>query len=279
MFESVIGSVAATSHFVAETWHSTPSPVKTILTAAFGTAIGAWLTSRAQAKRRVIEELRAVRSAHALSFTVTNKALALKLQHIRSTQRAYAAHLKKGHGQFQLKLDLQNLTQVRFAGEAIAKIVMEKCSAEPKALAATVSLLDSTEDLRLSIDYRNKLIAEFRDDLPGSHKEIIEFYLGVPSETAVDERLKSNIIALSRQVDDCIFFSKFLADCEVWQLTPSKIPPEVSVRSQDDGAGRLDESAAGKFGPLRRRIPRLDVRLPRTAIEVATFLRTALDQS
>jgi hypothetical protein len=58
----------------AETWRNTPAPVKTIVTAAFGTVIGAWLAGRSQAKRRIIDELKAVRAACALCFSITNRA-------------------------------------------------------------------------------------------------------------------------------------------------------------------------------------------------------------
>ena len=47
------------SSFVGETWGKTPVPVQTILVAAVGTFVGAWLTSRSQAKRRVVDELKA----------------------------------------------------------------------------------------------------------------------------------------------------------------------------------------------------------------------------
>ena len=60
---------------VAALWGGIPATLKTIVLAAIGTVIGAWLASRSQAKRRVIDELKAVRSAIALCFAIANKAL------------------------------------------------------------------------------------------------------------------------------------------------------------------------------------------------------------
>ena len=53
------------------------------VTGAIGAAFGAWLTSRAAHKRRIVEELKAMRAAYALAQTITNTALAIKGQHIK----------------------------------------------------------------------------------------------------------------------------------------------------------------------------------------------------
>jgi len=65
-----------------ETWQGTPAAVKTIITAALGIIIGAWLTSRSQTKCRVVDELKVVHAACALCFSITPDACA-KEQRIR----------------------------------------------------------------------------------------------------------------------------------------------------------------------------------------------------
>jgi hypothetical protein len=212
--------MSAILSFLAETWRSTPSPIKTIIIAAFGSLIGAWITGRSQAKRRTIDELKAVRAAYALCFTVTNKALAIKVQHIKGMKErhdnaldGYKQYQANPVGTFQLKLDLQNLSQVSFASDALTRIVLEKTAAGPKALAAAVTLSDSIDDLKLSIDFRNVLVDEFRKNPPATTQDKIARYLGFhDSAGMVDERLKVNIAALFHQVDCCIFFSKTLAE-------------------------------------------------------------------
>jgi hypothetical protein len=73
----------ASARFVHDTWADTPDPVRTILVAGVGTIVGAWVTSRSQTKRRILDELRAITAARALCFSVTNRAMGLKRRHVR----------------------------------------------------------------------------------------------------------------------------------------------------------------------------------------------------
>jgi hypothetical protein len=190
--------------------------VKTIITAALGTIIGAWLTSRSQAKRRVVDELKAVYAARALCFSITNRALALKRQQIRPMKQrhdeavaAYHAH----QGPLELSLDLQTISQLKFPDTPLEKIVFEKCAVGVKALAAVTSLSGAIDDLRNSIDFRNDLISEFREKRAAmTELDRIQLYVGAPRAGEVDARFVTNIRALSHQTDDCIFFSSLLAD-------------------------------------------------------------------
>jgi hypothetical protein len=204
---------------ILETWRNTPAAIKTTVTAAIGTLIGAWLTSRANAKRRVVDELRALHSAYALTFTVVNKALALKRQSIRPMKERYDAvvsayddYMANPVGPLALDLDLQTLSRPRFAGETLERIVFEKCLLGHRGLAAMVSLKDATDDLNLSIDYRNNLISNFQQQPPANHMEKIAFYVGAYRNETVDARFANNVEALSDQVDDCVFFGMLLAE-------------------------------------------------------------------
>ncbi|WP_426410093.1 hypothetical protein [Bradyrhizobium ganzhouense] len=215
-WSSALGSIAS---FVTETWSKTPAPVQTIMIAAFGTLVGAYVASRAQEKRRVIDELKAVHVAYGLCFTIVNKALAIKRQHIRPMKTTYDEAVERYDnfvvnpvGVFELDLDLKTLSQPRFGVSALEKIVFEKFALGHRGIAAATSLADATEDLRLSIDYRNNLISEFQKRQPMPHLERIAFYVGAYMEEQVDQRFGHNIDALNHQADDCIFFGMTLAD-------------------------------------------------------------------
>jgi len=205
---------------VAEYWTNTPRPVQTIIVAAFGTVIGALLTSRSQAKRRVIEELAAIHAAFALCFSIVNKALAVKRQHIRPMKAAYDEVLstydvwmERRSGPLELELDLRTLSKIRFSSAALERVVLEKCSLGHMGLAAALSLGDATDDLNLSTDFRNKLVADFQEKASQmNHQEKIAFYVGAYRDEKVDLRVSHNIEALAHQVDDCIFFGMLLAD-------------------------------------------------------------------
>jgi hypothetical protein len=210
--------------FIVSTWSSTPGPVKTIIVAAFGTLIGAMLTSRSQAKRRIIDELRAIHTAYTLCFATTNKALAIKRQHIRPMKAkydddvaTYDAWMENPVSHLNLELDLRTLSNLRFANATLERTVFEKCSLGHMGLAAALSLEDATDDLNLSINYRNNLVTDFQKDTPRTHQERIAFYVGACRDEKVDQRLANNIDALAHQVDDCIFFGMLLSE-ELYKL-------------------------------------------------------------
>jgi hypothetical protein len=205
---------------IAETWHNTPGPVKTIVTAAFGTIVGAWLTSRSQEKRRIVEELKALHAAHSPCFSIVNRAFALKRQQVLPMKQrhdeavaAYRTHQLQQQGLLEFQLDLQTLSQLKFPGELLEKMVFEKCGVGAKGHAAAISLTGAIDDLRNSIDYRNGLISDFRvRNAAMTELERIQFYVGAPGAGQIDNRFPHNIEALSKQTDDCIFFSMTLVD-------------------------------------------------------------------
>jgi hypothetical protein len=205
--------------WIVETWHSTPASARTIVTAAFGAFIGAWLTSRSQEKRRVVEELKALHAAFSLCFSITSRAIALKRlvrpmkeRHDRAVD-TYEEQQQRQDGLPEVKLDLQILSQLKFPGELLEKIVFEKCSVGPKALASAIALTAAIDDLRHSIEFRNALVSEFRekgDEMTALGN--IRIYVGAYAAGLVDNRFRANMMALTTQTDDCIFFSIMLAE-------------------------------------------------------------------
>jgi hypothetical protein len=200
---------------VAETWRNTPAPLQTIVTAAFGTLIGAWLVSRSQAKRRVVDELRAVHIAHALCFSIINRALALKQQQIRPMKERHdeaVAAFQARQRPLELAIDLETISQIKFPEAALEKIIFEKCTIGARALVSVTALSGAIDDLRNSIDFRNSLISEFREQRNKmTDLDRIQLYVGAPKAGEVDARFVSNVQALSKQTDDCLFFSRLLA--------------------------------------------------------------------
>jgi hypothetical protein len=77
---------------------------------------------------------------------------------------------------------------------------------------SVTALSGAIDDLRNSIDYRNRLISEFREQRDKmTELDRIQLYVGAPKAGEVDARFVSNVQALSKQIDDCIFFGKVLA--------------------------------------------------------------------
>jgi hypothetical protein len=70
--------------------------------AAFGAFAGAWINARIQARKTALAEINSINAALALSFSICNRAVSLKKQHVSQmvmryerAQRDYAQQLVK----------------------------------------------------------------------------------------------------------------------------------------------------------------------------------------
>jgi hypothetical protein len=109
--------------------------------------------------------------------------------------------------------NIETLTPILLPIQALERLVFEKISIRGRGLVAAVEVISCIDALEKSFSYRNELIADFKKE-PMSHRQMIERYFGlhVPEIDMVDERFSSNVGALYNQIDDCIFFSRILAD-------------------------------------------------------------------
>jgi hypothetical protein len=196
---------------------NTPGAVKAIIVAGVGTIVGAWISSRSQTKRRVIDELRAIGAARALCFSITNRAIGLKRQHVvplkQRFDQAVATFQKHKGGVLEILLDMNDLAQVKFPDNVLERVIFEKCNVGTRAMALTVTLSAAIEDLKNAIDYRKKLVSDFREiNNSLTDRERIEVYVGARRAGQTDVRFADNIKALHVLTDDCIFFSMALTD-------------------------------------------------------------------
>jgi hypothetical protein len=185
---------------------------------AAGTVFGAWLTSRSGFKRRIIDELKALRSAYALCQTITMSVFNIKSQHIRPIKdrfdRAQIEYIiaRWNRTPLDLTLDLNTISQMNFPTDRLLSTVFDKCLVNMKCMTLAVQMNSSAEDLRASIKARNDLIDTFQKNKPPTPSERIQFYFGYPGQGSIDHRFRNNIDALNHQVDDCITFSMMLGE-------------------------------------------------------------------
>jgi len=203
-----------------------PNILGTLVTAAFGAFAGAWVASRRETKRSVVAELNSINAARALCFSISNKFLGLKGQHILNLHRDYsidrevvlatlaAANAGAQVNQLQVRCDLQTFPPVWLPIGTLERLIFEKISIRGRALIAAIDLVAAIDFLEKSIGYRNELILEIqRQSPPLSQRQLIDRYFGLPSpQDSIDERFSTNIAALYAQTDDCIFFSQILAE-------------------------------------------------------------------
>ena len=109
--------------------------------------------------------------------------------------------------------DLQTITPVIVPIQVLERYVFEKNFRSRRALAAAVDLVGAIVGLDKSIKYRNDLIAEVHKESPVQANLLMERYFGLRNANGVtDERFKAGVEVIYNQTDDCIFFSRILAD-------------------------------------------------------------------
>ena len=200
---------------LAEYWTVTPAPVKGFVAGASGIVSVAWINSRSQTKRRIIDELTALRVAQTLCFTTVNAALLIKAQQIVDIKQRYDAALdiftkyqSNPVGPLNLRFDFRTLQKLNFETDALAKLVTEKATMMgARGIALCITLAGTAKDFNLSIEYRNSLCAEYRRDIASkTMAERIAFYLGANSGWGIDERFRNNVDSLALQVDHILYF-------------------------------------------------------------------------
>ncbi len=193
----------------------------TLGSAAFGAFAGAWINNRIQAKKTALAELNGVSSATMLGVSICNSCLGFKRQFVAPMHERFV-QLRNGYDQeviarkegrttnFVASVELQTLMLPKMPTELLERHVFEKISIRGRALAAAVQLASSIEGLAKAIENRNGLIDEFRE-LPQDRR--LSFYLGLRSaEGIIDDRYGATIRGIFDQTNDCIFFSRILAE-------------------------------------------------------------------
>jgi hypothetical protein len=192
----------------------------TLITAAFGAFAGAFLAGRVQHKRTIVAELNGIKAAMALCFAMCKTFLSQKQEIIRplyerykQAQQYYDEHKNGSPLPARALLDLQTITPMKVSIELLERHVFEKISIQGRALVVMADLVAVIDSLDKSFKFRNDLIEKYEKTNFSSDKEKIETYLGrQTSNRTIDDRFRGNMEHMRTQIDNCIFFSRILAD-------------------------------------------------------------------
>jgi hypothetical protein len=156
-----------------------PNIFGTLASAAFGAFAGAWVASRRETKRAVISELNSISAARALCFSICNKFLNLKQQHILDLHRDYNIDreqviatldaMRAGvapAAPIEFQLDLQTLSPIWLPTQTLERLIFEKISIRGRALVAAVEVVSCIDALEKSIVFRNGLSLNFSNSGP-----------------------------------------------------------------------------------------------------------------
>jgi hypothetical protein len=197
-----------------------PQLVASLVSGAFGVLAGAFVTGRVQTRRQLISELNSVSSAISLCFTICNKGISLKSQQVQKLlndyERAKAAYQdaqRQPERMFSIQADLQEFPAPAMPLGALERHLFEKLTIGGRALSAAVELIAVIELLKHAVGYRSELIEEIQRKSPMPKEALAQIYLGVPAPNNItDARFGSNVAAIYRYTEDCIFFAHLLAE-------------------------------------------------------------------
>lgn len=203
--------------------------VGSLVGAGAGAWAGAYAAQKIAEKTKLRDELQnQIRNSNAaisLSFFICSVCIALKEQHTvqikseldknkeRWEQREAQRMAGRLIGTFSLPVEFKTVTPITVPIETLEKLVFDKISLQHRPLALFGILAQTINSLNTLIIERTKIIEEFKASGHHSGRQLVEFYLGIPTATGVrDERYASSVQGLYRYADDCIFFSKQLAE-------------------------------------------------------------------
>lgn len=193
-----------------------------------GAVGGAWAAQRiadnVKGRDQLLDEVRncniAIELAHGICSTFIN----LKEQHVRRLAQTYQEQRARVHAHYDgLRtgavpagtvldiggLDLQTLSAIPIGVADLRAAVMQNVTAPARPRSLVAVLGQSVDTLNETIKLRNQQITAYRaSDAPLNAK--VAYLFGLPRDGIVDETFAHTIAALSRQTDDCIFFSKLL---------------------------------------------------------------------
>jgi hypothetical protein len=202
--------------------HTPQNGWATFETAAFGAFTGGWIASRAFTKRAVIAELNALSAAQTVCFVICNRYVALKKQIVLpmkqrfdKTKTDYERFLRipnTAKREFIFEADYNTIISPATPAAELQKMIFEKTSIRGRALVAVADLVGVIDGLRNAIDARTEISEDIRTVKDKTSADTIASYLGTRLPNGhIDERHSTNLDAIFKQTDDCIFFSRILA--------------------------------------------------------------------
>lgn len=236
----------------------TPTILIAILTAFAGAFAGAYgaqrIAERARSKEELIKEIRNTNAGISVAFSIFNSFFGLKKQHVAALKNNFDAQKagfenaekqrQKGEGVgevFVFHADLQTLQPLIAPIERMQAIVFEKISVTGRPLNLASILMQTIHSLNDSIEKRNELIQSFRAAYPRAGNEFIRLYFGFADKNGhVDANYPMGIEAIYKQTDDCIYFSKMLAEDLMVHGKSLKRNYEYKFRGKTPNIGRVD---------------------------------------
>ena len=205
------------------------------ITSLAGAGAGAWagayaaqrIAARTLERSELLSEIRSMATSFNLAVLICNITLGLKGQHIERLKVAYDRNKgelqeiirRRDAGelpadfQWEFAADFQTLAPILTPVDKLQNLVFEKLTSKRRIIIFASMLSQTVHSLNGALAERTRLIEEFRQSGPHSQAQLFQFYFALPDQRGtVDDRYGSIITAIHRYTDDCIYFSKSIAD-------------------------------------------------------------------
>jgi hypothetical protein len=216
---------------------TSPAPYlnSNFVTSLAGAGAGAWagayaaqrIAARTLERNELLSEIRNMATSFNLAVLICNVFLGLKGQHIERLKTAYDR--KKGElqeiirrrdggelpadFQWEFAADFQTLTPILTPVDKLQNLVFEKLTSKRRTIVFASMLSQTVHLLNDAFAERTRLIEEFRQSGPHSQAQLFQFYFALPDQQGtIDDRYGTILTAIHRYADDCIYFSKSIAD-------------------------------------------------------------------
>ena len=199
------------------------------VTALIGSAAGAWagaaivqkIIEKERGKTTLLDEIRGINAAIAISISIFNSLINAKKQFIKPVKDLYdiqkSSHALHADGvrsgqilhliPFEFEADLRNLPGPNLPLDTLQNFILEKTSLSNGILNLFSTLNQSCLDLRESIEKRNHLVEDYKT---GKTTFGPELYFGLPLASVINEDYPSLVHAIYIQTENAIYFTELL---------------------------------------------------------------------
>lgn len=191
--------------------------------AFFGALAASYFAVRFERKRLLLDRLMASNAATSLAIAVFQHSLGFKDQFQQPIVAEYLSDRERfinfqsnvpPIGQFAVEYNFGTVPMFRADVDKLLDLALLKSGADQKTVMAATYLLQTIHSLEVSIVTRNeqlKTLSELRAQV--NDDQFARHFFGVEdAEGNVDVRLLEAVKAIQTQLDDTIFYSKYIAE-------------------------------------------------------------------
>jgi len=235
--------------------------------AFFGAAAASYLANRSNNKKFLLERLLACNTAINLTIATLQHSLGFKeqlarpiIQEFNFDKDRYLKFLSdaaegKVAGNFEVQYNFGKVNLFRHRAHEIEGLVLSKVGVSGKTSMASTFLSQTLHSLEIAISQR-QIEVERLSELKGSitDDELAHRYFGIETNSGLfDTRLSDSMTSIERQLDDTLFYSKFIFDGLI--LVSSSLTNQIGKSAPDQVVFTFGDEKLADLMPDKNNYP------------------------